>query len=430
MNARALPRSILLVESKVKQLRVAFVVQRYGLEVNGGSEALCRMIAERMARFHNVEVITTRAVDYVTWQDEYPEGTDNVNGILVRRFGVDHPRDQRQFEAISGVVFGGPHTPEGEDEWMRKQGPYSSRLLAYLETNRETYDVFVFFTYLYCTTYFGLPLVKDRAVLVSTCHDEPPIYLGIFDDLFRQVRHLIYLTPEERAFAQRRFYDCSLDGHVIGIGVDPVADLPPDPEWESIRRRLGSSDFILYVGRIDESKGCKTLIEYFTRYVQETEQPSLKLIMVGKAVMPIPDHPQLVATGFLSEATKLHAIQSCRFMVAPSPYESLCMSILESWLLKRPVLTNGDCNVLRGQCLRSNGGLWYSDYETFKEATELLLRNTKLAAALGQQGHDFVQRNCIWSRVDQKYLQILSSIAGKSPRNLSQGPSLVIGAHQ
>ena len=399
----------------MSQLRVAFVVQRYGLEVNGGSEALCRMIAERMARFHNVEVLTTRAVDYVTWQDEYPEGIANVNGIPVRRFGVDHPRDQRQYDAIAGVVFGGAHTLADEVEWMKKQGPYSSRLLAYLDANRETYDVFVFFTYLYCTTYFGLPLVKDRAILVSTCHDEPPIYLNIFDDLFRQVRHLIYLTPEERAFAQRRFYDCDLDGDVIGIGVDPVVGLPLDPEWESIRKHLGDSEFILYVGRIDESKGVKTLIEHFTRYVEETEQPNLKLVMVGKAVMPIPSHPQLIATGFVSETTKRHAIQVCRFMVAPSPYESLCISILESWLQKRSVLSNGDCSVLRGQCLRSNGGLWYNDYETFKEATELLLKDRDLARVLGEQGYQFVQCSCIWERVEQKYLEILLSVAGKQP---------------
>jgi glycosyltransferase involved in cell wall biosynthesis len=372
------------------------------------------MIAERMARFHKVEVLTTRAVDYVTWQNEYPEGSEDINGVCVRRFGVDYPRDQQQFNAASGVVLGGSHTPAEERDWMRRQGPYSSRLLAYLEANRDTYDVFVFFTYLYCTTYFGLPLVKDKAVLVSTSHDEPPIYLGIFDDLFRQVRHLIYLTPEERAFAQRRFYDCNLVGEVIGIGVDPVDDLPPDPEWERIRKRLGDSEFIVYVGRIDESKGCKTLFEYFTRYVKETEQPSLKLMMVGKAVMPIPSHPQLITTGFVSETTKLHAIQSCRFMVAPSPYESLCMSILESWLLKRAVLSNGDCRVLRGQCLRSNGGLWYSDYATFKEATTLLLADRELADVLGEQGYQFVQRNCIWSRVDRKYLEMLASMAGTS----------------
>jgi glycosyltransferase involved in cell wall biosynthesis len=388
------------------------------------------MIAERMARFHEVEVLTTRAVDYVTWQDEYPEGIENVNGIRVRRFGVDQPRVQQQFDAISGIVFGGSHTLADEVEWMRQQGPYSSRLLAFLETNREAYDVFVFFTYLYCTTYFGLPLVKDRAVLVSTAHDEPPIYLDIFHDLFRQVRHLIYLTPEEKAFVQRRFYDCTLDGEVIGIGVDSVASLAPDPEWEGVRQRLGASAFIVYVGRIDESKGCKSLIEYFTRYVKETEQLDLKLVMVGKAVMAIPDHPQVITTGFVSETTKRHVIESCRFMVAPSPYESLCIAILESWLLRRPVLSNGDCSVLRGQCLRSNGGLWYSDYETFKETTELLLECAELAEVLGEQGHEFVQRNCIWSRVDRKYLNILSFIACKSAPHTLPVPPLVMRALQ
>jgi glycosyltransferase involved in cell wall biosynthesis len=402
----------------MSRLRVAFVVQRYGLEVNGGSEALCRLIAERMARFHQVEVLTTRAVDYVTWRDEYPEGTQSVNGIPVRRFGVDRPRGQRQLDASTAVVFGGAHSRQDEVEWMKRQGPYSSRLFAYIAANRNTYDVFVFFTYLYCTTFFGLPLVKEKAVLVSTCHDEPPIYLSIFDTLFRQVRRIVYLTPEERAFAQRRFYDCDLDGEIIGIGVEPVADLPPDPEWEAIRQRLGHSEFILYLGRIDESKGCKALIEHFTRYVKEASQPDLKLVLVGKQAMQVPAHPQIVTTGFVSELTKRHAVESSRFMVAPSPYESLCMAILESWLHKRPVLVNGDCAVLRGQCLRSNGGLWYSSYEEFKEAMELLLKRTDLAERLGEQGHAFVLNNCIWPLVDQKYLDLLSSARLDSPQTL------------
>jgi len=387
------------------------------------------MIAERMSRFHELEVLTTRAVDYVTWRNEYPETIEDVNGVRVRRFGVDHPRDQRRFDEISGIVFGGPHPPADELKWMKMQGPYSSQLLAYLDANRENYDVFVFFTYLYCTTFFGLPLVKDRALLVSTCHDEPPIYLGIFDDLFRQVRRFIYLSPEERAFAQRRFFHCDLEGEVIGIGVDPTEEIPPNPEWQEISRRIGDSDFVVYVGRIDESKGCKSLIEYFRRYVEETKQPDLKLVMVGKLVMPVPDHPQLILTGFVSETTKLHAIRSCRFMVAPSPYESLCISILESWSLRRPVLSNADCAVLRGQCMRSNGGLWYSAYEEFKEAANTLLGSRELETALGQQGYEYVQRNCIWPRVEQQYLEVLASIAGKSARNVPSGRPLTVAAH-
>ena len=218
-----------MMDQTKKRFKVAFVVQRYGLEVNGGSEALCRMIAERVSRFHDVDVLTTRAIDYVTWKDEYPEEVSELNGVRICRFGVDYPREQREFDASSRVVFGGAHSLDDEVEWMRKQGPYSSRLLSYIEAAKEDYDVFIFFTYLYATTYFGLPLVRDRAVLVSTCHDEPPIYLGIFDQLFRQVRQLIYLTPEERTFVNRRFYDCTLNGEVIGIGVDPVESILPLP---------------------------------------------------------------------------------------------------------------------------------------------------------------------------------------------------------
>lgn len=75
----------------MRRLRVALVVQRYGLEVNGGAELLCRMIAERLASRHSVEVLTTCAVDYVTWKNEYAPGLAEVNGIPVRRFRVDRP---------------------------------------------------------------------------------------------------------------------------------------------------------------------------------------------------------------------------------------------------------------------------------------------------------------------------------------------------
>jgi glycosyltransferase involved in cell wall biosynthesis len=400
--------------NETKPLRVAFVVQRYGLEVNGGSETLCRMIAGRIARHHEVEVLTTRAIDYATWENSYPEGICDVNGIRVHRFGVDYPRDQQRFDDVGSRVFGGPHPIEDEINWMKKQGPYSSELLHYLADTGRKYDVFVFFTYLYATTYFGLPLVKDKAVLVSTCHDEPPVYLQIFDRLFQQVRYLIYLTPEEKAFVQRRFFQHNLKGDVVGTGVDPVLQLPQDCEWDKLRDRLGGSPYILYVGRIDEAKGCRHLIEYFTKYVQEKNRPELKLVLIGKAVMRVPEHPQVLTTGFVSEATKLHLIQHCSFMAAPSPYESLCISVLESWMLARPVLSNGQCKILRGQCKRSNGGLWYGNYEEFRETATLLLTDHTLATALGRQGHEFVQSTCTWQRVDERYLQILSYIANSS----------------
>jgi len=404
----------------MKRLRIAYVVQRYGLEVNGGSETHCRGLAERLALTNDVDVLTTRAIDYVTWKDEYPEGKTEINGVCVRRFGVDEPRNAAQFDEASQVVFLKPHTEEDELRWMKLQGPYSSLLLAWLEQNRANYDVFLFQTYLYATTCFGLPLVADRAVLIPTAHDELPIYLDIFDNLFRKARHLLCLSPEELTFLRRRFFDIDLKGDVIGSGIDPIPDLSPDPQWEALRERLGDSPFILYVGRIDESKGCKTLVEYFERYITEVSNQELKLLMVGKAVMSVPDHPRIVMAGFVPEATKYRAIRQCRFMLAPSPYESLCIAALESWLLGKPVLANGDCAVLRGQCIRSNGGLWYAGYEEFREAMNRLLSDDALVRILGMQGEAFVRKNYTWEEVDRRLMAVLSSIAavqaGSGPR--------------
>lgn len=394
----------------MNRLRIAYVVQRYGLEVNGGSEVHCRLLAERLARFHDVDVLTTCAIDYVTWKDEYPEGVTSLNGVSVRRFKVDYPRN-KAFDEMSSRVFGGPHTEEDEIQWMKLQGPYSSKLLAWLEEHKTSYNVFVFQTYLYCTTFFGLPIVSDRAVLVSTAHDEPPIYLTIFERLFEKARYLLYLSPEEAAFLKRRFFALDLTGEVVGLGIESGKVLEPCSEWDRIQRQIGTSPYLLYVGRIDESKGCGTLVEYFSRYVTETANSDLKLVMLGKAAMSVQRHAQLLTPGFVSENAKMQAIQACRLMVIPSPYESLSIVALEAWQFERPVLANGDCAVLRGQCIRSNGGLWYSSYTEFHHTLTFLLNERATAETIGRQGGEFVRRNYLWEPVEKRLNSILHRVA-------------------
>ena len=48
-------------------MRLCFVIQRYGLEVAGGSELHCRWLAGRLAGRHQVQVATTCALDYLEW---------------------------------------------------------------------------------------------------------------------------------------------------------------------------------------------------------------------------------------------------------------------------------------------------------------------------------------------------------------------------
>ena len=394
---------------KNKRLKIAFVVQRYGLEVNGGSELHCRWIVEHLSRYYDVEVITTCAKDYMTWEDEYEQGIDIVNGITIRRFRVDAPRDVHKFNRFSEKIFGNKHTADEELEWMKLQGPYSTELLNFIKNNENSYDFFIFFTYLYCTTFYGLPLVKDKAILVPTAHDEPPIYLSIFDGLFKMPKAIVYNTEEERKFINSKFNNTDIPGETVGVGIE----MPEHIDADDFKRKFDVDKFIIYVGRIDESKGCKELFEYFIRFKKEIKS-NIKLVLLGKPMMKIPNHTEIISLGFVSEQDKFNGIKASELLLMPSKYESLSMVILETWLCSNVVLVNGNCEVLKGQCIKSNGGLYYTNYEEFKECLNLLLSNSQLRAKMGENGQKYVEENYRWEKIEIKYQQLMINLNAMS----------------
>lgn len=383
-------------------MKIVFVVQRYGLEVNGGAEFHCRLVAEHLSKYFDVEVITTCAIDYMTWKNEYPSGIEILNGVCVRRFPVDYERDIPKFNKSSEKIFGNIHTYEDEIEWMKLQGPYSTKLLNYIQNNKDNYTYFIFFTYLYCTTFFGLPLVKEKALLVPTAHDEPPIYLSIFKSLFKNPRGFIYNTEEEKNVVVSQFQVANIPSGIVGVGIDT----PDKIDAVSFVQKYKVDNFIIYVGRIDESKGCKELFDYFIRYKKE-KKSSIKLVLLGKTIMKVPKHPDILSLGFVSEQEKFNGTKSAKLLIMPSKYESLSMVLLEAWLCNTAVLVNGKCDVLKGQCVRSNGGLWYTDYYEFKECLDLLLLNEKIRFKLGENGNKFTIENYGWDSIESKYLQFL-----------------------
>ena len=86
-------------------MKLAVVVQRYGLAINGGAELHARYIAERLSRHADVEVLTTCATDYVTWRNALAPGLEEVNGVRVRRFPVAQERNPRVFGQLSERVL-------------------------------------------------------------------------------------------------------------------------------------------------------------------------------------------------------------------------------------------------------------------------------------------------------------------------------------
>jgi glycosyltransferase involved in cell wall biosynthesis len=165
----------------------------------------------------------------------------------------------------------------------------------------------------------------------------------------------------------------------------------------------------LYVGRVDPNKGCRTLLHYFRRYREETGS-GLDLLLVGGKQMELKEEPGVRYLGFLSEEDKWGAIAGAELLVMPSELESLSMATLEAWALGKPVLANGKCDVLRGQCRRSNAGLYFSDYYEFREALAHLEESPDLRLGLGENGRKFYHQHYRWEVVEGKYNRILDSL--------------------
>jgi glycosyltransferase involved in cell wall biosynthesis len=388
-------------------VKLAFVIQRYGLEVNGGAELHCRWLAERLARRHEVEVFTTRALDYLEWRNHYPEGTAVVNGIPVHRHTVKRTRNASRFASLCNLCFHEPHSQEEEEAWVRENGPFSPALVKAVARSRGRFDRFLFYCFRYYHSYHGLPTVRDRAILVPTAEEDPAVRLGIMRSLFRSPRGIVYLTPEEQVLVEDASGNRGIPSVVIGSGLN----LPePDPSVDLRARHGLERPFILYVGRVDRNKGCVTLFAYFRKFREETGA-DVDLVLAGRTVVPIPDDPHVRHVGFLTEEEKVAALRQCRLLVAPSPYESLSVVTLEAWKLGVPVLANARCSVLTGQCLRSNGGLFYHGYAEFAESLRLLLDRPDLARRLGDQGRSYVEREYSWETIEAKMEDLLDRTA-------------------
>jgi glycosyltransferase involved in cell wall biosynthesis len=387
-------------------VKLAIVVQRYGADISGGAELHARYIAEHLSRHGEVDVFTTCARDYVTWANELAAGEDRVNGIKVRRFPVRHPRDPGEFGHRSERVFGAMHSLADELAWLDSEGPASPALVKAIRSEAGQYDFVLFFSYRYYHAWHGAGAVPEKAVLVPTAERDPAVALGIFGPLFRGVRAIMYNSYEERAMIQRIARNESVPGVVVGVGSDIPERIAPTRFRKKFNVR---SPFAIYVGRIDENKGCGELFEYFQRYAREFPR-GLSLALVGSAVMTIPRHPRIRHFGYLSDEDKFDAMAAADVLIMPSSYESLSMVALEAWALGRPVLANARCDVLKGQCMRSNAGLYYENYDEFVESLYALESNGPLNGVLGRNGREYFRRHYAWPVIERKYLDMFDRL--------------------
>ena len=221
----------------------------------------------------------------------------------------------------------------------------------------------------------------------------------------------MYNSPEERAMIQAVSGNHDVPGVVVGVG----SDVPNNPQPQRFRQKYNiRGPFAVYVGRIDQNKGCKELFEFFQGYLKDPAG-KLSLVLIGNTLLPIPEHPRIRHLGFLDDTDKFDAMAAAELLMMPSYYESLSMVALEAWALGRPVLANGKCDVLKGQCIRSNAGLYYETYAEFLGTLEAMEQNRWLTGTLGRNGRQFFHDRYDWPVIERKYLEMFERLKKDAP---------------
>lgn len=428
-----------LMTTSFTKKRVAVVVQRYGEGINGGAELHARMLVNTLSRTHEVDVLTSRAHDYSTWSIHYP--ADNLVQTDCRVLRFDHPQRDSGSErrmplgsrirwrlraGLSWVMSPLVQEPCGDEHTdgircLRAQGPTMDGLMDYLREQGAKYRALIFMTALYHPTAMGVLIHPERSILVPTLHDEKMMYLPHFHRVFKQPRWILFNTSAEAEVAKRLYGKGLAPAKVCGVGVDlPPAEDSVDQaqiEWREIAKRYGiQSPYLLYLGRVDTSKGCGVLFKHHLRRVGQHPTAPVQLVVAGQAFMQLPQDPSIVCTGFVSDRERDVLLSHAAALVVPSRYESLSLVVLEAMARGTPTIVNRSSEVLMQHVTDSHSGYAYANFSEFKKAVDAVLSmpgNERSRHA--QRARLYVEERYTWSKIRSILVDAIDSIDTAPP---------------
>lgn len=365
--------------------RLALVVHRYGKGINGGAEDHCKLLAKYLQDIYTVEILTSCSKGIAPWDNYYESGKSIVDGVAIQRFRVEEPIG----DFLSLIEKAGPYCPDFEK---------------YIISNYMNYQVIIFITYNQYLSYIGAIQNFPNTILLPTAHDGESLRNDVFRKAFQGVKGFLYNSYEERMLLESIYEveDKPFRTTCFGLDVQEYDVCPIDE---------GKRDYIIYAGRVSNSKNFAELNEFFLRY-KNNNLSDLKLVVIGKIDnnMTITHHDDIIFKGFVSEYEKKKLIKNALLLVLPSKTESLSIVLLESFACARPVLVNGYCDVLKGQCERSNGGLYYTNYCEFESELDYLVKNKSISNIMGLNGYEYVRRNYSWDRVKNNIVYLIHEI--------------------
>jgi glycosyltransferase involved in cell wall biosynthesis len=391
-------------------VKLGLVVPRYGDEVVGGTEHWLRMLCEHLVALKQwqVEVFTTCATSAATWRDELPAGDSELGGVAVHRHRSVSGRDPRYLELNSVIRADPAHV---DDETARRfvelVGPVCPAVLD--EAVSSDCDLVAVTPYLFWPAVHGVPRLGRRVIFHGAAHDEPELHLPLMRDVFLSVGGFAFNSFAERALVERTFPVAHLPAAVIG---NSVAEGTGDPALARVALGLGPDEpFVLSVGRVERDKGAHALAALWRAY--RRRRPGVpRLVLLGPVHEDLPGDDDVLVAGRQPESVKWGALRAGTLLIAPSPWESFSLVVLESWLAGRPVVVNGRCEATVEHCRRSGGGLWFNDAVEFEVIMDRVLTDGALRDRLARRGDAYARRQFSWTAVVDRYAALADRILG------------------
>lgn len=409
--------------------RIAFVIARYGREVNGGAEVHCRMLAERLCPYYEVEVLTTTIRNFGEPDKDYPEGVTTENGVTVRRFQpqpVDaehHQQHRRQCKSarrmryylskpgllrlLSSLQPVWKSGIEAETRFLKSEPSYSPALLRHIENRQAQYDALIFLNLYLAETALGTLIAPGKSILIPLAHPNRQLYCSVNALAFTRVRHIAFNTEAERRLCRSIFGQAMAPCSIVGCGIEEAAAA----DWPEVKAKYGLPDeYVLYLGRVAKTKVDK-LLPYFLHY-KEKYGGNTKLVLAGGFESGIGqfDSPDMLFTGYVSDQEKTAIVRHAAAIINPSTMESLSLLMLEAMQNRIPLLVNGRSEVMKDHCRMSGAALWYNGSRDFGRKLHRLLSDPELRRAMSEKGPAYVCERYDWEVILPKLRALIESV--------------------
>lgn len=176
--------------------------------------------------------------------------------------------------------------------------------------------------------------------------------------VLRDAAAVLFTAEEERRLARESFALYRCREVVVNYGTAAPGNLDRAREgFFAAHPRLQGRQFLLFLGRLHEKKGCELLIKAFIALRKSNPDFTLSLVMAG----PCADEEYLgklrtlgseagqsiLFPGMLTGETKWGALSAAEAFVLPSHQENFGIAVVEALACATPVLISNKINIWR-----------------------------------------------------------------------------------